>query len=159
MQGANTTIQKIRKRDGRIVEFDRSKIANAVFKAFIATKSKNGKKAEDIANQVVGIIEQRIPGIPGVEDVQDAVEEVLIKNGYAGVAKAYILYREKRAQIRKAKGFFGVSDELKLSVNAVRVLQKRYLLKDEKGNVTETPAQLFRRQDSQYAPRYRYQYR
>ena len=91
------------------------------------------------------IIEERIPGIPGVEDVQDVVEEVLIKNGYAAVAKAYILYREKRAQIRKAKDFFGVKDELKLSVNAVRVLERRYLLKDEKGNVIETPSVLFRR--------------
>ncbi len=42
-------VEKIRKRDGRIVEFDKSKIANAVFKAFLATKSKDGKKAEDIA--------------------------------------------------------------------------------------------------------------
>ncbi len=138
-------IQKIKKRDGRIEEFDRSKIANAVFKAFIATKSKDGKKAEDIANQVVRLIEERITGIPGVEDVQDIVEEVLIKNGYAAVAKAYILYREKRAQMRRAKGFFGVRDELKLTVNAVRVLERRYLLKDEHGNVIETPAQLFRR--------------
>ncbi len=138
-------IQSIKKRDGRIEEFDRSKIANAVFKAFIATKSKDGRRAEEIAAQVVKLIEERIPGIPGVEDVQDAVEDVLIKNGYAAVAKAYILYREKRAQIRKAKQFFGVSDELKLSVNAVRVLERRYLLKDEHGSVIETPAQLFRR--------------
>ncbi len=138
-------IEKIKKRDGRIEEFDKSKIANAVFKALIATKSKDGKRAEEIAVQVVTLIEERIPGIPGVEDVQDIVEEVLIKNGYAAVAKAYILYREKRAQIRKAKGFFGVRDELKLSVNAVRVLERRYLLKDEHGNVIETPAELFRR--------------
>jgi ribonucleoside-diphosphate reductase alpha chain len=138
-------IDKIRKRDGRIVDFDRSKIANAVFKAFVATKSKNGKIAEEIANKVEIIIGERIPGIPGVEDVQDIVEEVLIKNGYAGVAKAYILYREKRSQIRKAKEFFGVRDELKLSVNAVRVLERRYLLKDKFGNVAETPLQLFRR--------------
>jgi ribonucleoside-diphosphate reductase alpha chain len=138
-------IQKIRKRDGRTVEFDRSKIAKAVFKAFIATKSKDGKRAGDIANQAVEMLEERIHGIPGVEEVQDIVEEVLIKNGYAEVAKAYILYREKRAQIRKAKQFFGVRDELKLTVNAVNVLQRRYLLKDEHGNVIETPAELFRR--------------
>ncbi|HEY9245421.1 MAG TPA: ATP cone domain-containing protein, partial [Candidatus Methanoperedens sp.] len=137
--------RKIRKRDGRIVEFDRWKIVNAVFKAFIATKSADGKRAEDIADQVVDIIEKKFPGIPGVEDVQDTVEEVLIKNGYAGVAKAYILYREKRAQIRKAKQFFGVRDELKLSVNAVRVLERRYLMKDENGNVIESPLGLFRR--------------
>jgi ribonucleoside-diphosphate reductase alpha chain len=138
-------VEKIRKRDGRIVEFDKSKIANAVFKAFLATKSKDGKIAGDIANQVVEIIEERIPGIPGVEDVQNIVEEILIKNGYAAVAKAYILYREKRAQVRRAKQFFGVRDELKLSVNAVRVFERRYLLKDENGNVVETPLELFRR--------------
>ncbi len=139
-------IEKIRKRDGRIVEFDKSKIANAVLKAFIATKSKDGRKAEEIADRVVKILEERIPGIPGVEDVQDVVEEVLIKNGYAAVAKAYILYREKRAQIRKAKGFFGVrDDELKVNVNAGRVLERRYLLKDDKGNVIEKPAELMRR--------------
>jgi ribonucleoside-diphosphate reductase alpha chain len=138
-------IEKIKKRDGRIVDFDSTKIANAVFKAFIATKSKDGKRAEDIAKQVVELLEKKITGIPGVEDVQDAVEEVLIKNGYTGVAKAYILYREKRSQIRKAKEFLGVKDELKLSVNAVRVLKRRYLLKDEDGNVIETPLQLFGR--------------
>ena len=137
--------QKIRKRDGRIVDFDRAKIAKAIFKAFIATKSQDGERTEDLAGQVVELLDKRITGIPGVEDVQDAVEEVLIKNGYTGIAKAYILYREKRAQIRKAKEFFGVRDELKMSVNAVHVLERRYLLKDDKGDVLETPLQLFER--------------
>ncbi len=94
---------------------------------------------------MVEIIEERVPDIPGVENVQDIVEEVLIKKGYAGVAKAYILYREKRSQIRKAKEFFGVRDDLKLSINAVHVLERRYLQKDEAGNVTESPLELFRR--------------
>ena len=137
--------QKIRKRDGRIVDFDSTKIAKAIFKAFIATKSQDGGLAEEIAGQVVELIDKRNTKIPGVEDVQDAVEEVLIKKGYTGVAKAYILYREKRSQIRKVKEFFGVKDELKLSVNSVRVLERRYLLKDEFGNVIETPLQLFKR--------------
>ncbi len=91
------------------------------------------------------LVEKRIPGIPGVEDVQDIVEEVLIKNGYASVAKAYILYREERARIRKAKELLGVRDELKLPINAIRVLKRRYLLKDDLGNATETPLELFRR--------------
>ncbi len=91
------------------------------------------------------LIEERNRGIPGVEEVQDIVEEVLIKNGYSGVAKAYILYREERARIRKAKEFMGVKDELKLSVNAVRVLKRRYLLRDDLGEVIETPLELFRR--------------
>ncbi|HMB45805.1 MAG TPA: ribonucleotide reductase N-terminal alpha domain-containing protein, partial [Candidatus Methanoperedens sp.] len=70
---------------------------------------------------------------------------VLIKKGYTGVARAYIIYREKRSHIRKAKEFFGVKDELKLSVNAVRVLERRYLLKNENGEVIETPLELFGR--------------
>src|SRR5660397_139800 len=87
--------QKIRKRDGRIVDFDKAKIAKAIFKAFIATKSQDGKSAEEISGQVVELLDKRITGIPGVENVQDTVEEVLINRGYACVAKAYILYREK----------------------------------------------------------------
>ena len=121
------------------------KIAKAIFKAFIATKSQGGERAEEIAGQVVDLLDKRITGIPGIEDVQDAVEEILIKKGYTGIAKAYILYREKRAQIRKAKEFFGVRDELKMSVNAVQVLERRYLLKNESGEVIETPLQLFGR--------------
>ncbi len=143
MEG-NTTIRHIKKRDGRVVTFDRSRIVNAIHKAFIATKSEDGRKAEDIANQVIKILEER-EGIPDVEEIQDIVEEVLIKNDYVNVAKAYILYRKKRSELRKAKEFFGVRDELKLSMNAIRVLERRYLLKDENGNVIETPSQLFRR--------------
>ena len=137
--------QEIRKRDGKIVDFDIAKIAKAISKAFVATKSHNGERAGEIADHVVEILDKKITGIPGVEDVQDAVEEVLIKKGYTGVARAYIIYREKRSHIRKAKEFFGVKDELKLSVNAVRVLERRYLLKNENGEVIETPLELFGR--------------
>jgi ribonucleoside-diphosphate reductase alpha chain len=80
-----------------------------------------------------------------VENIQDIVEEVLITKGYAEVAKAYILYRQKRTEIREFKNFFGVVDDLKLGVNAIKVLKSRYLKKDEKGNVIETPSQMLRR--------------
>ncbi|HPP74988.1 MAG TPA: vitamin B12-dependent ribonucleotide reductase, partial [Armatimonadota bacterium] len=64
---------------------------------------------------------------------------------YPETAKAYILYREQRAEVRSVKRFIGVEDDLKLGVNAVSVLKRRYLLKDEAGNVIETPSQMFRR--------------
>jgi len=61
------------------------------------------------------------------------------------VAKAYILYRERRAEVRRLKASIGVHDDLKLTVNAVKVLERRYLLRDEEGNIVETPRQIFRR--------------
>ncbi len=139
-------IKKIIKRDGTTQDFDKTKIKNAILKAFIATGEKDGSVAEKLADEVVKILEERIKGIPHVEDVQDIVEEVLIKHGYAKVAKAYILYRKEREKIREAKKFLGVhKDELKLTVNAIEVLRRRYLLRDEKGNIIETPLQMFKR--------------
>ncbi len=139
-------IEKIRKRDGRIEDFNQEKIKNAVLKAFIATGEGDGREAERIAEKVVRKAEREFRhGIPGVENIQDIVEEVLIEEGFAKVAKAYILYREERAEMRRLKKFFGVQDELKLNVNAIKVLHRRYLLRNEKGEVIETPAQLFMR--------------
>ncbi len=83
--------------------------------------------------------------MPSVEQVQDIVEKTLIENGHARTAKAYILYRQKRAEIRRMKALLGVTDELKLPLNAIVVLERRYLRKDEKGRVIESTSQMFRR--------------
>ena len=136
----------IRKRDGRIVEFNPSKIANAIHKAILAVKGKDGELAAKLSAKVVAIVEEEFKDkIPSVEDVQNIVERVLIKNGYDAVAKAYILYRHKRTELRERKKLLGVTDDLKLSLNAISVLERRYLLKDETGKVIETPSQMFRR--------------
>jgi len=137
---------KIRKRDGRIVNFDQKKITDAILKALAAVKQRNGELAKGLSDSVVKLVSERFAGkIPHVEDVQDIVEEVLVKNGYVDTAKAYILYRQKRTEIREFKTFFDVVDDLKLGINAIKVLKKRYLLKDIEGNVIETPSQMFRR--------------
>jgi len=141
-----TKVSKITKRDGRIVDFDQTKITNAILKALTAVERGDGDLAKRLSNEVVKLVNERFEGkIPGVENVQDVVEEVLIKNGYADVAKAYILYRQKRTEIREFKKFFDVVDDLKLGVNAIKVLKNRYLMKDEEGEVIETPSQMFRR--------------
>jgi ribonucleoside-diphosphate reductase alpha chain len=139
---------KIRKRDGRVVDFDIEKITNAIFKAAQAVGGENRELAEALAQRVVDELIKRHgdTGIPSVEEVQDIVETVLIRSGHAKTAKAYILYRRKRAELREAKEFFvGIQDDLKLSLNALKVLERRYLLKNEEGEVRETPAQLFKR--------------
>lgn len=140
------SITAIKKRDGRVVPFESSKIDAAIQKALAATSTKDGRRAKALAKQVVAVLEAQFSGrVPSVEDVQDAVEQTLIKNGFASTAKAYILYRQRRMEEREAKRLLGVRDELKLSVNAMRVLERRYLLRDDERRVVETPAQLFRR--------------
>ncbi|MEM1582367.1 MAG: vitamin B12-dependent ribonucleotide reductase [Candidatus Bathyarchaeia archaeon] len=139
-------VSLIRKRDGRIVEFDPTKITNAIHKAILAVRGEDGDLAAELSAQVVAMVEEEFRDrIPSVEDVQNIVERVLIKNGYDAVAKAYILYRHKRTELREQKRLLGVTDDLKLSLNAISVLERRYLLKDETGRVIETPSQMFRR--------------
>ncbi len=139
-------VSTIRKRDGRVVPLEPAKIRNAIWKAFLATGTADKGASDELAQKVVAQLEARFADqVPSVEDVQDIVESTLIAGGYAAVAKAYILYREKRSEIREAKRLLGVSDELKLTVNAVKVLERRYLLRNEEGKVVETPLQLFRR--------------
>lgn len=142
-----TVPAKIYKRDGRLEKFEQDKISEAIGKAFAALKVKPKVKLYTLAGKVVKEVDRKFyHKIPTVEDVQDIVEQVLIKEGYERTAKSYIDYRRLHTDIREAKKFFGVkADALKLSVNAVSVLEKRYLLKDEKGNVMETPQQMFRR--------------
>lgn len=139
-------VRKVKKRDGRIVDFDFDKITQAVFKAAKAVGGEDYELAKKLAEQVVQKVEEKFPKeTPSVEDIQDMVEKVLIESGHAMTAKAYILYRKEREETRKAKEMLGVRDELKLSVNTIKVLKARYLLKDEEGNVTESTAELFRR--------------
>ncbi|ABK15092.1 MULTISPECIES: adenosylcobalamin-dependent ribonucleoside-diphosphate reductase [Methanothrix] len=144
--GGIELVERIRKRDGRIVDFDPSRISRAISKAFNALGIVDEKTPVELAGRVVDVVDERFRDeIPSVEDVQDIVEEVLIDAGYAQVAKAYILYRQRRSEIREAKHYLGVADDLKLSVNAIEVLKKRYLKRDEFGNVVETPGEMFER--------------
>ncbi len=140
-------IKKIRKRDGRIVDFNPLKIAEAIWKAAKAVGGRDRELSNRLALQVVRSLEKQLEPdeIPSVEQVQDMVEKILIENGHARTAKAYILYRQKRAEIRRVKALLGVVDELKLPLNAILVLERRYLRKDEKGRVIESTAQMFRR--------------
>ncbi len=95
-------ITKIRKRDGREVAFNVEKIASAVFKAASATGGKDYSTAMDLAERVVAYIEESMDRrVPDVEEIQDAVEKVLIETGHARTAKEFILYRAERTKVRE----------------------------------------------------------
>ncbi len=95
-------ITKIKKRDGRTVDFDATKIEKAITKAGKATKEFTNKEASQLTKRVVKQIE-KLPTktILTIENVQDAVENILIDAGYRKTAKAYIIYREQHRQLRE----------------------------------------------------------
>ena len=94
-------IMKIIKRDGRTVEFDVDKIAGAIFKAAQVLGGKDREMSEYLAKQVeLYLLEVCHNSYPTVEQVQDAVEKILIESGHARTAKEYILYRAERTRVR-----------------------------------------------------------
>jgi len=138
-------VKSIRKRDGSVQGFDKEKIVLAILGALEETGSGGRDKAEEVASKVAAALEASGKEEASVEEVQDVVEQTLIRTGLEKVARAYIVYREQHAEARRTKQLLGVRDDLKLSINAVRVLERRYLKKDEAGNVVETPKEMFRR--------------
>ncbi len=101
-----SVIKKIRKRDGRVVNFDKEKIVNAIFKAAQSIGGKDKQEAERLADQVVEYLEKGFAGkIPTVEEVQDIVERVLVEAGHYKTTKAFILYRKQRSDVRDTKAF------------------------------------------------------
>lgn len=143
---ARVMVNVVIKRSGEKVLYDRSKIVRAILSALRETKEVENPEsvAEELALRVERELEERFrESIPTVEDIQDIVEHTLWDAGYRKTARAYIVYREERKKIREIKQMYGVRDDLKLSVNAIKVLESRYLLKDEMGNVVETPRQMF----------------
>jgi len=100
-------LESIRKRDGRLAPFEEEKIAAAIRKAVRAVGGSDMQQAAGIVRQVVGILEviYKDGRIPTVENVQDLVEKILIENGHAKTAKAYILYRQQHAALRDTRTF------------------------------------------------------
>jgi len=98
-------ITHVVKRTGAIVPFNQERITNAIYRAAVAVGGRDRSIAEQLSRQVVALLEETAPPghTPAVEEIQDLVEKVLIENGHARTAKAYILYREERARLRRER--------------------------------------------------------
>jgi len=94
-------ITQIKKRDGRVVDFDLDKITEAIFQAAKALGGSDRSTAKRLAEQAVDYLEEQGVRTPGVEQIQDAVEHTLIENGHARTAKEFILYRARRTRVRE----------------------------------------------------------
>ena len=123
MNSKKIKVKQIRKRDGRVVKFEKGKVVKAVYKALTATGEGNKRNAQELAKKVDCEINKRFTvrngggkikaEIPTVEEVQDIVENFLIRENYIDTAKAYIIYREQHRLLRESH------DVLKKSVDLV----------------------------------------
>ncbi|MGH1566460.1 MAG: adenosylcobalamin-dependent ribonucleoside-diphosphate reductase [Nitrosopumilus sp.] len=147
------TINEIRKRSGTVTAFNKDKISNAIFRALAATSKADRGLADQLADKVVDkLVEQgfTISRTPSVEDIQDIVESTLIDSGNSDIAKAYIVYRHERRKLRdekmkvlNLKSLDPVSK--KFDLNCLRVLSSRYLFRNGKNEIIESPTQMFER--------------
>lgn len=124
------SFKAIRKRDGRLVEFHESKITDAIFKAAEAVGGEDRTLAMELTLEVMKLLREKFGDqIFSVEDVQDCVEKILIEQGHAKTAKAYILYRASRTRVREAKS------ELMDAVEEILVETNR-----ENANISNSPS-------------------
>jgi ribonucleoside-triphosphate reductase len=102
----------VRKRDGRLEPFDQERITNAIWKAAKAVGGKDRELAKRLSDQVVAELKRRFgeDGVPTVEEIQDIVEKILIENGHARTAKAYILYRKQHQDLRELAALLSSAD-------------------------------------------------
>ena len=141
--------KKIRKRDNSLADFEPKKIERAIFRAaleVLGDEKEASRLAAASTEEVLAKVASRFRArIPSVEEIQDIVEEVLMEQGLSSIARSYILYRQEHQDLRQVKFIYGIKDDLKLPLNTLLVLKKRYLLKDDERKIIETPAELFRR--------------
>ena len=148
-----SSIAEIRKRNGKVTNFDKNKISNAIHKALIATNQDDRDLAEELTNGVLNkLVTQGFSNSrpPSVEDIQDMVESTLIEQGHSEIAKSYILYRHERRKIRDEKMTVLNTNNLDLvskgfDLNCLRVLASRYLMRNSKNEITESPTAMFER--------------
>lgn len=151
-KGVVRPLAAIRKRDGAVAPFDADKITQAIFRAMASLGVEDESRAQTYAMRVVDHLRTtlRPKETPTVEGVQDLVEQVLIEAGDVRLARAYIMYRERHAEVRREKQQILEKDAIdevdkQFDVNALRVLKSRYLDKNEDGKLVEGPKDLFRR--------------
>ncbi len=147
------SIIEVKKRDGRVSSFQKDKISNAIYKALIACGKPDHGMAEKLADRVLEKLVNHgysSSESPSVEDIQDVVESTLIEEGQGEIVKAYILYRHERRRLREEKMKVLETNSLdyvakKFDLNCLRVLASRYLLRNNKGQIKESPGQMFER--------------
>jgi len=139
--------KKVVKVDGSLERFNSRKIAKSIWYAAQNVGGKDNKLPIKLAQQVIALLKEKLNGESqiGTSAIGEAVEKVLIETGHARTAKAFILYRDNKKHTRQDKAALGIKDDIGLSYNTLYILKMRYLKRDEKGEIIETPRGMIER--------------
>ncbi len=138
---AEEMIKTVIKQDGSSQEFKPEKIINSIFMAAQNVGGTDRTLSVVLGNQVVNILKVKFKNgeaVPTAE-IGNLVEKILIENGHARTAKAFIVYRENKKHLNQDKRALGIEDDIGLSYNSLYILKQRYLKRNEKGEIVETP--------------------
>ncbi len=140
-------IKKVIKISGEYEDFDKNKIFQSIYLAARNVGGKDETIARSLQEEVITILDSKYPKAEVVKtsEIGEVVEKVLIEHGHAKTAKEFIRYRENKKHLRQDKDSLGVKDDIGLSYNTLYILKMRYLKRDEKGNILETPKQMLQR--------------
>src|SRR3989338_2863602 len=142
-------IKSIVKRDGRTEDFNLKKIEDAIFQAAETVGGKDHELAHGLSLKVLELLQKKFKDKPTVDNVQDLVEKTLIEEGHARTAKAFILFRHQKDQELEQRALIiGRENEdanLEFSNEALKVLERRYLIRNPEGQVIETPKAMLQR--------------
>lgn len=149
MGGQTSIIKKISRRDGTVEDFKVNKIHQGVTNAAEDAGIKDPELMTKVTQKIIQKLEEDFhTKIPSSDNVANYLEKTLMEEGLNKVAKAFILFRHKKSEEQKRKELIlgeHSRENIIFSPQALKILESRYLLKDNEGNSIETPQQMLRR--------------
>jgi ribonucleoside-diphosphate reductase alpha chain len=134
-------LKSVKKLGGEIEDFKPEKISNSIFMAAQNVGGTDKSLSVVLGNQVVSVLKAKYKNgvVVATSEIGNLVEKVLIENGHAKTAKAFILYRENKKHVHQDKSSLGIKDDMGLSYNTLYILKQRFLQRTEEGKIVETP--------------------
>jgi ribonucleoside-diphosphate reductase alpha chain len=142
-----STTKLVIKLNGERESFDPAKIPASIWLAAQKVGGTDKSLAEKLGSEVLEHLRKKYPNgeMVSTSEIGEFVEKVLIENGHATTAKEFIRYRENKKHARQDKDSLGVKDDIGLSYNTLYILKRRFLRRNKKGEITETPKQMYKR--------------
>ena len=140
-------VKRVIKLSGGIEEFRQQKIANSIWMAAQKVGGRDRDLSVKLGQEVLVTLQERYPNGESIltTEIGELVERVLVERGHTSTAQEFIRYRENKKHLRQDKASLGIRDDIGLSYNTLYILKQRYLRRNEKGEIVETPKGMMER--------------